>query len=174
MLMTGVVYADSSTSKPSINVSAQTLQLQGSGMRTRMFIDLYVGSLYLSSSPEQASNIVEDNAPMAICLEIESSLISSDKLQEATREGFEQSIGDISAMEPRIEQLLSAFDEPIDVSDTFLLSWDPAKSVIQVHRNNFVISEVPSLDFKQALFGIWLGDSPVQDSLKNEMLGLSS
>lgn len=27
MLMTGVVYADSSTSKPSINVGAQTLQL---------------------------------------------------------------------------------------------------------------------------------------------------
>ncbi|MDG1690515.1 MAG: chalcone isomerase family protein, partial [Flavobacteriales bacterium] len=28
------------------------------------------------------------------------------------------------------------------------------------------------LEFKQALFGIWLGGNPADDSLKDEMLGL--
>jgi len=31
--------------------------------------------------------------------------------------------------------------------------------------------QVPGLAFKQALFGIWLSDDPVQDSLKEAMLG---
>jgi len=29
---------------------------------------------------------------------------------------------------------------------------------------------VQGLDFKKALFGIWLSDNPVQENLKNDML----
>jgi hypothetical protein len=30
---------------------------------------------------------------------------------------------------------------------------------------------IDGLDFKRALFGIWLGDKPVQKELKDKMLG---
>jgi len=33
------------------------------------------------------------------------------------------------------------------------------------------VSVIPGLEFKQALFGIWLSDKPAQASLKKKMLG---
>lgn len=157
--------------KPSVSIGGSQLLLMGSGMRSRMFIDLYVGSLYVSNLAQSADAVIVDDKPMAIGLEVESSLITSDKLKDATKDGFEKSIGDTSAMDARIEKLLSAFDGPVAVGDQFYLAWNPTANAIQVVRNGEVIESVLGLDFKRALFGIWLGDDPVQDSLKEGMLG---
>ena len=42
---------------------------------------------------------------------------------------------------------------------------------MSVIRNGEVKVVVPGLAFKKALFGIWLSDDPVQDDLKEGMLG---
>ena len=50
------------------------------------------------------------------------------------------------------------------------MQYEPGKGV-SVIRNGTVKVTVEGLDFKKALFGIWLSDDPIQDSLKEEMLG---
>ena len=42
---------------------------------------------------------------------------------------------------------------------------------IELYKNTKLIEVIEGLAFKQALFGIWLSDNPVQTSLKKEMLG---
>ena len=42
----------------------------------------------------------------------------------------------------------------------------------QFYKNGKKRGVIEGLAFKQALFGIWLGGVPADDSLKEEMLGL--
>lgn len=148
------------------------LLLNGAGTRSKFFFDLYVGSLYLQNKSSDAGSIINADEAMSIRLDIVSSLISAKKMTNATLEGFEKSTGgDMSAIKPQIDQFLSAFKEEITEGDTFEFIYVPNKGVL-VKKNNVNKETVESLEFKQALFGIWLSDDSVQTSLKEDMLGL--
>ena len=156
-----------------LSIDESLLMLNGSGLRSRLFIDLYVGSLYLSHPESDASNIIQADESMAIRLSIVSSLITGEKLRDATLDGFNQAVADTSALDERISRFLRAFSEPLEVGDLFQLSWNPNSDLLVVTRNDVVVEQIEGLDFKQALFAIWLGEDPVQESLKDEMLGLA-
>jgi hypothetical protein len=52
----------------------------------------------------------------------------------------------------------------------FVLSYLPSSGVL-VHKNGKQKGRIAGNEFKQALFGIWLSDRPVDESLKQAMLG---
>lgn len=155
-----------------LQMDESLLVLNGSGLRSRMFIDLYVGSLYLPNEAHDAASIIISDEPMAIRLAIVSSLITSEKLRDATLEGFENAVSDTSPLDERISRFLSAFGDVVNVGDLFQLAWNSKSGMLEVHRNEQLVEQIEGLDFKQALFAIWLGDNPVQESLKDELLGL--
>ena len=108
---------------------------------------------------------------MAIRLVIQSSMITSEKMEKATLEGFEKSTrGNTAALEKEIEQFISVFREEIREDDVYDMIYLPSKGV-QVIKNNKQAAIIPGLAFKKALFGIWLSPDPVQESLKRELLG---
>jgi hypothetical protein len=41
----------------------------------------------------------------------------------------------------------------------------------KIYKNSELKGTIPGLEFKKALFAIWLGSNPAQESLKNDMLG---
>ncbi|MGF1642167.1 MAG: chalcone isomerase family protein [Thiotrichales bacterium] len=156
---------------PEMNVADGSLVLNGEGMRTRMFIGLYQAALYLKARQADATAIVQADAPMAIRLRIVSTLITSDKMESATREGFAKSIvGDDSALAARIEQFIDVFRAKIDADDTYDFVYQPGAGT-SVSKNGVQITSIGGLDFKQALFGIWLGPDPAQRDLKDALLG---
>jgi len=67
------------------------LKLQGAGIREKFFFDLYVGALYLQTPKMDAKEILETDEQMGLKLHIISSMITSQKMEDATREGFENS-----------------------------------------------------------------------------------
>ena len=155
----------------SLEVSKSKLILNGAGVRSKFFIDLYVGGLYLQNKSNNPKEIIEGDEPMAIRLHIISSLITSKKMENATREGFENATkGNIEPIKSQIEKFISVFQEKIDEDDIFDLIYSPGKGV-EVYKNGESKSTIEGLAFKQALFGIWLCDKPAQKSLKEEMLG---
>lgn len=168
-----VAQAEEFDAPSTLNIGETGLLLNGSGVRSRMFIDLYVGSLYLSKDESDAQKIIDSDEPMAIQLSIVSSLITGEKLRDATMDGFRNAVGDTSRLADRIARFLGAFDEPVDVGDQFLLSWHPDSETLNVKRNAALVEQIKGKDFKQALFAIWLGDNPVQESLKDQMLGVA-
>jgi hypothetical protein len=148
------------------------LILNGAGIRSKFFFDLYVGALYLQQKNSNAKEIIESNEPMAIRLHIISSLISSKKMRNATLEGFENSTNsNISPIKKEIDQFLSVFKDKIKKGDVYTFIYKPSVGT-EIYKNGTLKSTIPGLDFKKALFGIWLGDKPAQKSLKKEMLGL--
>jgi len=155
----------------SLEVGKSKLVLNGAGVRSKFFMDLYVGGLYLQNKSNNPQEIIEANQPMAIRLHIISSLITSKKMENATMEGFENATkGNIEPIKSEIERFISVFKENIEKNDIFDLLYLPGEG-LEVYKNDELKSRIHGLAFKQALFGIWLSDKPAQKSLKEEMLG---
>ena len=79
------------TMPETINVKSQKLVLNGAGLREKLFLDLYVGALYLTEKNKDANTIIGNDKAMAIKMEIVSGLISSEKMIGAIEEGIEKS-----------------------------------------------------------------------------------
>jgi len=154
-----------------LSAGDQTLTLNGAGIRKKFFIKLYVSALYLQDKSNNAAAIIDSDAPMAIRLSIVSSLINSKKMEKATREGFDSSTnGNTQPLKAEIEQFIEVFRKPISEGDVYDLIYT-SEGGTEVIKNKQSITTVEGLDFKKALFGIWLSNSPAQENLKNAMLG---
>ncbi|MDX1544394.1 MAG: chalcone isomerase family protein [Christiangramia sp.] len=154
-----------------VSFQGQNLQLNGAGVREKLWIDLYAGGLYLAKKSSDASAIVSADEPMSIKLHIVSKLISSDKMIEAVNEGFENSTsGNTKPIEPKIEKFRSFFMEEIKKHDVFDIVYLPNKGVV-AYKNDKELGTIEGMDFKKALFGIWLSKRPADDDLKEAMLG---
>lgn len=154
-----------------IQVADQSLTLNGAGVRSKFFLDLYVGALYLGNHSADANATVAADEAMTIRLHITSSMIDGEKMSEATLDGFVKSTGgDIAPIQTEVNALIGAFRDAVENKDVFDLQYVPGQGV-SVIRNGDIKVIVPGLAFKQALFGIWLSEDPVQEGLKEEMLG---
>ncbi|MEQ9547298.1 MAG: chalcone isomerase family protein [Marinobacter sp.] len=148
------------------------LTLNGAGTRSKWFMDLYVGGLYVPESIDDGQAVINADEPQVITLHIISDMITSERMTEATLEGFENANdGDLSAIQGEIDQFMSVFEEEIKEGDVFDLVYLPSEGV-RVLKNGEIRDTVGGLEFKKALFGIWLSEKPAQKDLKASMLGL--
>ncbi|MBB1268114.1 chalcone isomerase family protein [Shewanella sp. SR44-3] len=148
-----------------------SLVLNGSGVRSKFFMDLYVASLYLPQAETKASSVLESPV-LAIQLDILSSMITSEKMNDAINEGFDNAThGQTQAIAPSITQFLATFDAPIKVADKFVFVMQKDKGVSSI-KNGITQGEIQDEAFRRALIAIWLGDEPAQASLKDAMLGI--
>jgi hypothetical protein len=147
------------------------LKLNGAGTRSKWFMDLYIGGLYVPETIGDGQAIINADEPQAITLHIISGMITSDKMKSATMEGFENSTGgDLAAIKDDVDAFLDVFSEEIKDGDVFDLVYLPGEGV-RVLKNGKERATIGDLEFKKALFGIWLSDEPAQEDLKEKMLG---
>lgn len=155
----------------SIESTSGALTLNGSGTRSKLFIKLYKAGLYLNAPSSDAKAIISGDETMGIQLNIISDLITAEKMEKATMEGFSKSTGgDLSAVAAEIDQFMAVFKSGIKNGDSYRFTYQPGQGTA-VSKNGEPQTTVMGLAFKQALFGIWLGDQPVQEKLKKGMLG---
>ena len=155
----------------SISAGDASLALNGAGLRKKLFIKLYVGGLYLSEASSDAQAIIDADEPMAITLNIKSKLLTRDKMLKALNDGFKNSTGgDTAAIQPQIDQMIEFMGEKIKIGDIFHYVYAPGSGTHMIKNGGSPVV-IEGLDFKQALFGIWLADKPAQASLKKAMLG---
>lgn len=148
-----------------------SLRLNGAGVRTKFFMDMYVGSLYLTHPRKDPGHIIRADEPMAIRLQIISGLITSEKMEAATREGFQNATGGaVAALRDEIERFIAVFREAIAKNDVYEMIYVPGDGT-RIYKNGSLKTTISGLPFKQALFGIWLCEKPAQESLKQQMLG---
>ena len=156
-----------------MKVGDQYIKMNGGGVRQKYWIDLYIGVLYVTNKTSDADKIMNADEPMAIKLRVVSGMVSNSKLEDALRDGIDKSTGgNISPLKDRMEKMISiGFKDDVEDGDVFDLIYVPGKGTT-LQKNNAVLVTVPGLDFKKALFGVWLCDDPAQESLKKKMLGL--
>ncbi len=154
-------------------VGDTVLALRGAGVRRKWLLSLYVAGLYLPPALAAAGPdaVIAADAPMALRLVILSGLITPKKMEHAVREGFDRATGGRTGpLVERIEQFLAVFRAGVHKGDRFDLVYRPGQGVA-VLRDGRRQRVIPGLDFKRALFGIWLSERPVQASLKRALLG---
>ena len=155
----------------SIQLGQSDLVLNGSGVRKSSLLSLYTSGLYLPTKTNNASSIIKADAPMVITIKITSKFVSQKKMVAALDSGFKNSTGgQTSAIANEIKQFKTCFTDEITIGDQYTLAYHPGGGVV-VTKNGVQKGVIKSLAFKQALFGIWLGQNPADRGLKNGLLG---
>ena len=163
------VHAAEAPFPPQKSFAGQNLVLNGVGVRPKLFLKLYFAGLYVPTKSKDANALLTGRTPVAIRLQINSSMITSADMEEAVRQGFTQSAGDkAAALKPRIDQLVGIFKEAIKVGDLYDFVY--VNGSTQIFKNGRKTATIAGDDFKQALFGIWLGNRPVHQGLKQQLL----
>jgi len=149
-----------------------SLSLNGGGIRKKAFFKLYTAGLYTTEKSKNGTEIQNADKAVAIQLTITSSLISSSNMSEAIQEGFEASMkGNTAPLKDKIASFINTFKkEEIKEGDVFEIWYIPAVGV-KSYKNGKLQGTIAGLDFKKALFGIWLSDTPVDADLKKGLLG---
>ena len=156
----------------SLNKAGLSLVLNGAGTRSKFFMDVYVSALYLKHKSQDAETILREDKPMGLRLHIVSGLVNSKKLKDAINEGFINSTGgNLQPIQSQIDQFMALMEEETNKGDFFDFLYLPNVGT-KVYKNDTYKKDIKGLNFKRAFFGIWLGDEPADDDLREEMLGL--
>ena len=147
------------------------LTINGIGIREKMWIDLYVAGLYLKAETKDAKKVINADEKMLLKLHIVSGLISSEKMSNAVEEGFEKATGgEMTSLRTRIDAFKAVFmKDEIKKEVVFDIYYIPGKGTV-IYTNSKVQATIKGLDFKKALFAIWLGKEPADDDLKEDLL----
>jgi len=153
-----------------ISVENQDLQLRGTGTRVKMWMDMYTLGLFISDTDQEANTIVSNDETAMIRLSIISGLITAEKMDKAIRDGFVKSTqGKPEAIQTEIDTFLDVFKQGVEKKDVFQFTYSPENGT-SILKNGKELAIIKGHKFKKALWGIWLGDDPVDKRLKAELL----
>ena len=149
------------------------LQLNGAGVRTKLFLKIYVAALYLPQKQTSAEAVVADEGEHSIALHILREL-SGQKLFKAFNDAIKanHTSAELAVLDPQIRQMAQIFDAVKEVKpgDVITLDYSPVSGT-QIGVNGTARGTIVGTTFNRALLKIWLGNKPVQGDLKKEMLG---
>ncbi|WP_378175099.1 chalcone isomerase family protein [Aquimarina sp. SS2-1] len=154
-----------------VTFSGEELTINGAGMREKFFFDIYAGGLYLKKKSASASSIAAADETMAIKLHIVSGMMSRSKMESALRDGFKKSTkGNTASLDKRINTFVGFIKDEIEEGQIYDIVYEKGKGSV-IYKDGVEKGHVEGLDFKKALFNIWIGDNPADKGLKNELLG---
>ncbi len=177
MVVMGMCAADAKTVKgvtmpESFKAGGTALVLNGTGVRTKFMMDIYIGALYLKAKDSNAARICGADEPMSVRLHIVSGMVTPERMAENTRDGFKKSSGgNMAPYKSGIDRFINTFKDGIKVGDFYDIVYLPGKGT-QVYKNGAPRSLVEGLAFKKVLFGIWIGGNSIQADLSRGMLGM--
>jgi len=167
----GISVAIGSTMEEKLSKGGIDLILNGEGFRIAYGMRMYLCGLYLSQKNSNPAKIIDSDSSMAVKMIIYSSLITGKRLEKSTREGFMNSTkGNPGRLTSRIDNFLSIVASDLKKGDIFLFFYSPQNGT-QIIKNGTYKGVIDGLDFKKALFGIWLCDKPPAQELKEKLLG---
>lgn len=148
------------------------LVLNGGAIRKKAMFKVYVLGLYIPQKTKDAKAILNSNDNIVARLVITSSVVNSKNMTEAILEGFEKSTNkNMGPLQAKIDAFIAAFKDEIKTGDVFDLSYSAADGT-KALKNGKLVTTVTGDDFKKALFGIWLGDNPIDTKVKSGILGI--
>jgi hypothetical protein len=146
------------------------LKIRGTGLlRYMVFVKAYVGGLYL---PENVSaDAVLSEVPKRLEVEYFHA-IKGKEFGPATRKMIAKNVDDLTfeRLKPKIE-LYSLMYEDVKPGDRYSLTYIPGKGT-ELALNGEPKGTIEGSEFATALFSIWLGNKPIDESFKQQILGL--
>jgi len=153
----------------SYSQDGSTLALNGAGlMRWKYVIKAYVAALYLGvgATPDE----VFADVPKRLEIEYFHAIEAAD-FQKVTLDRVRLNVSgeEFERLRPRIEQLNRLYHN-VSPGDRYALTYVPGLGT-ELSLDGRTLGRVPGADLAKALFAIWLGPVPVDDTLKQALLG---
>lgn len=148
------------------------LILNGAGLRELLWVDVYACALYLTTPETDAEKIINNDDLMIVRMDILSKAVSHTKMVKAFHKGFEEANSPevVANLESEIELFLEYIEGlTLKVGDKVDVVYEPYKGV-SLYINYSKIGTIGDLEFKKAIFNIWLSQNPVDKSLTPELL----
>jgi long-chain acyl-CoA synthetase len=156
-----------------VSVDGRELVLNGAGMRSRLIIKVYIAALFLPQKTNTAQAVINSNQPRRIQLIIQRE-ISADQLLEAMRASLadNNSQTDLDAIKGQMEEFAGIVKSLGDakVGQSIFIDYSP-ESGTRISLDGAEKGTIAGEPFNKAMLRIWLGNNPVQESLKKALLG---
>lgn len=164
----GVRFADK------MQVGNAEVTLNGAGLRARFFIKVYAVGLYLTARKDAGADLLALTGAKRLHLVTLRELTAeqfADALVEGVRKNHSET--EIEPLKARIEQFKAAILalKTAPKGATVQIDWLPDAGTRLVFNGEKRGEDIPGEDFYRALLKIWLGENPVQDDLKEALLG---
>jgi hypothetical protein len=150
-------------------VNGKTLDMNGGGLREKYWIDLYVAALYLENKTTDPGKIIYADDEQAIHIKIISGSVTRERFIESVKEGFSNA-NHGKATSEQIKKFIGFFNDDIKEGDRIYLEYTPKEGLVVI-KNGTEKGKIEGIEFKKALFSIWLGSTPADSTLKKGMLG---
>lgn len=160
--------------KVSVQPGGPELVLNGAGVRTRFMIKIYVAGLYLGEKKTAAADAIAQGGPKRVSMTLLRDL-KAEQLVSALNEGMEKNNppAEMAKLKPQVgelTQIMSSLGEA-KKGDVIALDFLPDTGTRVSVNGEARGKPIAGADFYRALLRVWLGDDPVEDSLKKAMLG---
>jgi long-chain acyl-CoA synthetase len=136
-------------------------------------VKVYVGALYLQQKKTTAEAVLADAGPKRVAMHMTRE-VAAERLYAGLDDGIKGNHApeQVAKFGPQMRQFEAIFQsvKAARAGDVFLLDLLPGGGT-RVIVNGQDKGTIPGDDFARALLRIWLGDNPVDGSLKRAMLG---
>ncbi len=155
-------------------LGAAKLQLNGAGLRTKLFFKVYVAALYTPQKATSAAQLLAQTGARRVTITMLRN-VDAESFAGALNDGLRDNHTEaqFAAMKPRIEALnanLKAVGEA-KKGDVIHFEFVPDTGTQVTVNGQARGSVIAGEDFFTAVLRIWLGDKPVDDKLKNALVG---
>ncbi len=160
----GVEFTDS------VRLGGKDLKLNGAGVRSKFFVKVYAGGLYLAEPASAGDAIVAADAPKRVRM-VFLREVDAKKILETYREGFEQNSGGpgLPALLAKLETIAPALAD-MKKGGEMLVTYVPGEgTTVQAVGGGSVT--VAGKEFADAMFRNWLGPHPADGGLEKAFLG---
>jgi hypothetical protein len=161
-----------------VRVGNKELKLNGAGMRVKAaFFKLYVAGLYLPEKKSLPAEVLALGGPKRITIVMQRE-ISSEDFGDAFMKGVNEN-SDKAEKSKFVNQTVAAGEMFATIpsfkkGDTFHLDWVPGVGTQMMLNGKQFGANLPDVAFYNAVLKIWIGEKPVDSSLKPQLLGETS
>jgi Chalcone isomerase-like len=159
---------------PTAQVGGATLQLNGAGLRTRVFFKVYVAGLYVPQKANNAGALLAQKGPRRVAITMLRN-VDADTFSGALVEGLKNNLSEAqyTGFKAQIDTLIANFKAAGEAKagDVIHLDFAPEAGTKVIVNGKAQGSAIAGEDFYTALLRIWLGDKPADGDLKKGMLG---
>lgn len=153
-------------------VAGSDLTLNGAGLRTRFMLKIYTIGLYLPKRGE--APLATTSGPRRIQI-VTLRELSAEDFANALIDGIRKNHSDteLAGLQSRVEEFRSVLlgIRTAPSGTQVRIDWLPANGTRLIINNEVRGKDIAGEDFYRALLRIWIGDKPIDEDLKNALLG---
>jgi len=154
-----------------VTIAGRECRLNGVGLRTKFFVKVYLGALYLATPTGDAAAAVDAEEPKRIVMHFVHSRVGAEKIREAWEEGFRaNAAAEMPGLAERLARFSAWFEADLLEGDEVVLTYEPGRGT-GVRIRGEERGTIEGEDFMHALWSVFLGAKPADAGMKRGMLG---